>query len=89
MQFQDRYLVLCSDGIFEFMSNLEIIKFVDMMARRGHKPSSIANFLVGLPMKLHGELAAFVDRTIGLVAQGSKLQLCPHQAVSTVKHPLL
>ena len=42
----DRYLVLCSDGVFEFMSNEEIIAAVHMLAKRGHKASDIANFLV-------------------------------------------
>ena len=42
----DRYLVLCSDGVFEFMSNAEVIATVHMLAEQGHRPCDIATFLV-------------------------------------------
>lgn len=41
-----KYLVLCSDGIFEFLSNEDIIKYVDQKASIGWMPSDIAKGLV-------------------------------------------
>ena len=41
-----KYLVLCSDGIFEFLSNEDIIKYVDQKAQIGWLPSDIAKGLV-------------------------------------------
>ncbi len=42
----DQYLVLCSDGIYEFMSNDEIIGIVHAEAEKGALPANIAKLLV-------------------------------------------
>ncbi len=42
----DQYLVLCSDGIYEFMSNDEIIGIVHAEAEKGALPADIAKLLV-------------------------------------------
>ena len=43
---QDRYLVICSDGLFEFMSNKRIIGKIHKLAAAGLPPQEIASRLV-------------------------------------------
>ncbi|KAK9813390.1 hypothetical protein WJX73_004693 [Symbiochloris irregularis] len=43
---QDRYLVLCSDGMIEFMSNRKIISSIHRLAQQGLQPEDIASHLV-------------------------------------------
>ena len=43
---EDAYMVLCSDGIYEFMSNDEIIAIVHEQAQRGAQPATVAKLLV-------------------------------------------
>ena len=50
---EDKYLVFCSDGIFEFMDNEHIMSIVDRQAKSGWSPSDIAKCLVCLPPDLH------------------------------------
>ena len=40
-------MVLCSDGIYEFMANDEIMALVHERAQQGSQPSDIAQHLVG------------------------------------------
>lgn len=44
---EHQYLVLCSDGIYEFMSNDDIIRIVHAEAEKGALPATIAKLLVG------------------------------------------
>ncbi len=44
---EHQYLVLCSDGIYEFMSNDDIIRIVHAEAEKGALPAAIAKLLVG------------------------------------------
>lgn len=43
---EHQYLVLCSDGIYEFMSNDEIVGIVHAEAEKGALPAQIAKLLV-------------------------------------------
>ena len=43
---QDKYLVLCSDGMFEFLSNQQIIGEVHALAQKGLGPQAISALLV-------------------------------------------
>ena len=43
---EDKYLVLCSDGLFEFMDNEYIMSIVHHQAQCGWHPSDIAKCLV-------------------------------------------
>ncbi|KAK9916492.1 hypothetical protein WJX75_003299 [Coccomyxa subellipsoidea] len=43
---EHQYLVLCSDGIYEFMSNDEIVGLVHAEAEKGALPAQIAELLV-------------------------------------------
>ena len=43
---EDKYLVFCSDGIFEFMDNEHIMSIVDRQAKSGWSPSDIAKCVV-------------------------------------------
>ena len=43
---EDAYMVLCSDGIYEFMSNDEIINIVHTQAQCGAQPATVAKLLV-------------------------------------------
>ena len=43
---EDAYMVLCSDGIYEFMSNDDIVGLVHGEACRGATPADIARLLV-------------------------------------------
>lgn len=56
---EHQYMVLCSDGIYEFMSNDEIIGIVHDKAAQGTLPAEIAKLLVS-----HLKLI----RCIGLIA---------------------
>ncbi len=44
----DAYMVLCSDGIYEFMSNDEIVALVHAEASLGRTPADISRMLVGV-----------------------------------------
>lgn len=46
LQPEDRYMVLCSDGIYEFMSNDDIMALVHVRAQLGAQPAAIAEQLV-------------------------------------------
>jgi len=46
LQPEDCYMVLCSDGIYEFMSNNEIMALVHARAQQGAQPADIAQHLV-------------------------------------------
>ena len=48
LQPADCYMVLCSDGIYEFMTNDEIMALVHERALLGSQPSDIAQHLVNL-----------------------------------------
>ena len=50
---EDKYLVFCSDGIFEFMDNEHILSIVDRQAKSGWTPSDIAKCLVRPPSEQH------------------------------------
>ncbi len=43
---EDRYMVLCSDGIYEFMSNDDIVNLVHAQAEQGALAGQIAQHLV-------------------------------------------
>ena len=43
---EDKYLVLMSDGIFEFISNEEIIEMIHTYAQQGEGPKEVAKRLV-------------------------------------------
>lgn len=43
-----KFLVLCTDGIFEFMGNEDILSYVEQKASIGWLPSDIAKGLVYL-----------------------------------------
>ena len=43
---EDKYLVLCSDGLFEFMNNDYIMSIIHHQATQGWRPSDIAKCLV-------------------------------------------
>lgn len=43
---EDRYMVLCTDGIFEFLTNEDILDYVDQKANLGWQTSDIAQGLV-------------------------------------------
>lgn len=47
---QDKYLVLCSDGMFEFLSNQQIIGEVHALAQKGLGPQQISALLVRKPV---------------------------------------
>ena len=51
LQPEDCYMVLCSDGIYEFMSNDEIVAIVHERVQQGAQPSEVAQHLVG-PYKI-------------------------------------
>ena len=53
LQPEDRYMVLCSDGIYEFMSNDDIMAFVHVRAQLGAQPAAIAQQLVNASSPLH------------------------------------
>ena len=42
---EDKYLILMSDGIFEFISNEEVVEFVHKHATQGMTPREVANSL--------------------------------------------
>ena len=44
----DRYMVLCSDGIYEFMTNDDIVNLVHAQAEQGALAAQIAQHLVRL-----------------------------------------
>ncbi|KAK9823980.1 hypothetical protein WJX72_006752 [[Myrmecia] bisecta] len=46
LQPRDKYLVLCSDGIFEFMTNQQIMQTVHDKALAGCKPTDIGAYLI-------------------------------------------
>ena len=52
VQTEDCYMVLCSDGIYEFMTNDEIMALVHERAQQGSQPSDIAQHLVGISTAL-------------------------------------
>ena len=43
---EDRYMVLCSDGIYEFMTNDDIVNLVHAQAEQGALAAQIAQHLV-------------------------------------------
>lgn len=43
---EDRYMVLCSDGIYEFMTNDDIVNLVHAQAEQGALATQIAQHLV-------------------------------------------
>ena len=47
---QDRYLILCSDGIHEFLENEQIISMVHTRAESGAQPHEICAHMVSIPI---------------------------------------
>ncbi len=48
-----KFLVLCTDGIFEFMGNEDILRYVEQKAHIGWLPSDIAKGLVHIFFFVH------------------------------------
>lgn len=46
---EHKYLILCSDGIYEFMDNQYIMSIVHHQALNGWTPTDVAKALVNLP----------------------------------------
>lgn len=60
---EDRYMVLCSDGIYEFMGNDEIMGLVHARAQQGAAPAAIAQHLV----RSHRPLLPYCSYLVKLV----------------------
>ena len=78
LQPEDHYMVLCSDGIYEFMSNDDIMALVHVRAQLGAHPAAIAQQLVSAsgPLHLFVLTALQTMLTEGLGACMARRSLC-------------
>jgi serine/threonine protein phosphatase PrpC len=64
---KDQFIVLASDGVWEFMSSGDVTAFVARMKAKGASPSKVANSLVAESVKKWKENEQVVDDTTAVV----------------------